>query len=47
MVKGAIIAVVCLVLGGLIGNRATLWELDRNASMFFKGQEVGKAQVKK
>lgn len=42
MIKGASIAIICLVLGGFIGNRATLWELDRNAEMFFKGQSVGK-----
>ena len=42
MIKGAIIAIVCLSLGGFIGNRATLWELDRNAAMFFKGKEMGK-----
>lgn len=42
MIKGASIAIICLVLGGFIGNRATLWELDRNTEIFFKGQSVGK-----
>ena len=45
MVRGAIIAVVCLMLGGFIGNKATLWELDRNAEMMFKGKEFGKAEA--
>lgn len=42
MIKGASIAIICLVLGGIIGNRTTLWELDRNTEMYFKGQEAAK-----
>lgn len=44
MYKGAIVAIVCLALGGFIGHKATIWELDRNASMFFKGKEIGKSE---
>lgn len=47
MIKGASIAIICLMLGGFIGNRVTVWDLDNKAEMFFKGKEIGKAEVTK
>jgi hypothetical protein len=39
--KGVTVAIICLVLGGVIGYKATWWEMDRNADLFFKGKDAG------
>ena len=38
MVKGALIAVISVILGIAIGNRGTLIYLENQAEVFFKGQ---------
>ena len=42
MVKGASIAIICLALGGFLGNRATMWHLESVSNAFFSGQNSPK-----
>ena len=38
MIKGFSIAIICLVLGGIIGHKATIMHLESVSSSFFAGQ---------
>ena len=42
MIKGASIAIICLMLGGFIGNRATIHHFESVSKAFFSGQNAGK-----
>ena len=42
MIKGASIAIICLALGGFIGNRATMWHFESVSKAFFSGQSATK-----
>lgn len=39
MVKGALIAVISIILGIAIGNRGTMIYLENQSAIFFKGQD--------
>ena len=38
MIKGAVIAVICLGLGGFLGHKATVFHFESVSKSFFAGQ---------